>query len=86
MTAHYEPDEMSDIRGRRRARLLIPLGAVLMAAGLAGGVLATVLKVAWLGLFGGPAGVLSWLAVLVGAGCLVAGGLSLADAVRRNRT
>lgn len=83
MTAHYEPEEMTGVHHRRRAKMLIPLGVVLVGAGLVGGVLATVLKVAWLGLLGGPVGVLSWIAMLVGGACLLIGGLSLANTRRR---
>jgi len=73
MTNAYTPPETEAIEKRRGGQKLTLAGAVLFGAGVIGIVLATVLKVVWLGILGGPIGAISWLALIIGAVCFVSG-------------
>ncbi len=80
MTARYVPGDLKAVQKDRIGRKLVVFGVIAFGAGVIGAVLATVLKVVWLGILGGPIGSLSWLAVAGGGACAVAGFLMVKSA------
>ncbi len=84
MTGTYTPPESHLAQKRQNGEKLTTLGVMLAAAGAVGIVFSTILKVVWLGIFGGPIGALSWLAVFAGIGCFVTGFLMIKSA-RENK-
>lgn len=77
MSAHYIPPETAQIALRKRGQNLFFAGVILAALGVAGTVLGSVLKVVWLGILGGPIGVLSGFALIGGLACLGIGFLQI---------
>jgi len=74
MANAYTSPETANVEKRRNGQKLTLVGAVLAGGGVIGIVLATVLKITWiLGFLGGAIGGLSWLALIVGAGCFYYG-------------
>ena len=73
MNTRYIPPEATTAGQRRKGQRLTLVGAVLFGCGVVGTLLATVLKVVWLGVLGGPIGLLSGLAVFIVAVCFIYG-------------
>lgn len=80
MANAYIPPETINAEKRRFGQKATVAGAVLAGFGVLGIVLATILKVVWLGILGGPIGGLSWLALFIGAGLFVYGYLQIKSA------
>jgi hypothetical protein len=80
VTARYIPGDMKAVQKDRDGRRLVVFGVIAFGVGVIGTVLATILKVVWLGILGGPIGGLSWLAVVAGAACAIAGFLMVKSA------
>jgi hypothetical protein len=84
VTARYVPDDLKAVEKDRTGRKLVVYGVIAFGAGVIGTVLATILKVVWLGILGGPIGGLSWLAMVAGAACAI-GGFLMVKAAREAR-
>ena len=80
MANAYTPPETINAEKRRFGQKATVAGAVLAGFGALGILLATILKVVWLGILGGPIGALSWLALIVGAALFVYGFLQIKSA------
>jgi hypothetical protein len=74
MAGHaYTPSEGTAARERALGQQMTTIGAILFVVGAIGTVLATLLKVVWLGILGAPIGFLSWIAVIAGIVSFVIG-------------